>query len=59
MFRLSVNFASVIYCFGIKEGGLEAWTFAYEKLLSSNSAAERDSLMMALGCAKENWILHR
>ena len=59
VFRLSVNFASVIYCYGIKEGGLDAWTFAYEKLVRSNSAAERDSLMAVLGCSNENWILHR
>ena len=57
--RLSVNFASVIYCYGIKEGGLDEWNFAYEKLLNSNSGAERVSLMAALGCSRENWILHR
>ena len=56
---VSPNLRSTVYCTGIAEGGEEAWNFAWEQYLANNEASEQDTLLSALACSKEEWILRR
>ena len=59
IFRTSVNFGDTIRCYGIAEGGVEEWDQAYQRFLISNSGTEKDSILSALSCSREPWILQR
>ena len=47
------------YCNAIAEGGEEAWQFGWDQYKASDVASERDSLLSALTCAEEVWLLNR
>ena len=40
-------------------GGEEAWQFGWDQYKASDVASERDSLLSALTCAEEVWLLNR
>ena len=37
----------------------EEWNFAFDRYRQSNSGAEKKTLLIALACTRENWILKR
>ena len=59
MFRINANLKSVTYCNAIAEGGEEEWQFGWDQYKASDVASERDSLLSALTCAEEVWLLNR
>merc|ERR1712212_421769 len=56
---ISANLQPTVYCNAIAEGGEAEWNFAWQQYLKSNVASEKSTLLSALGCSKEVWILSR
>ena len=47
------------YCNAISAGGLEEWEFAWEQYKMSQVASEKSTILSALGCTREVWLLNR
>lgn len=58
-FRISPNLRRIVYCNAIKFGGQEEWEFAWRRYLNANVGSEKNTLLDALGCSREVWILSR
>lgn len=54
-----MNLRDVIYCTAITVGGQEEWDFAWQRYLNANVETEKETLLNALGCSKEIWLLSR
>uniref|UniRef100_A0A6M2DWG5 Aminopeptidase n=1 Tax=Xenopsylla cheopis TaxID=163159 RepID=A0A6M2DWG5_XENCH len=48
-----------VYCAGIKQGNVEEWDFAFKMFKSSNVPSEKMTLLSAMGCSRDPWILAR
>lgn len=48
-----------MYCTSIEAGSDKEWDFAYERYKNSKVPSEKETLLTALGCSKEPWILAR
>ena len=57
--RIIPDLHSSTYCTAIKFGGRAEWEFAYKMSMNVTSAQHRESLLGALGCSREPWILMR
>ncbi|XP_062585470.1 uncharacterized protein LOC134247152 isoform X2 [Saccostrea cucullata] len=57
--RVDPDLKSTVYCTAIEEGGEAEWNFAYQQYKDTNVAAERRTLMGALACTKQTWILSK
>ena len=53
------NLKSTVYCTGIAEGSSGDWEFAWQAAQATNLASERDLLLTALGCSKNETILYK
>ncbi|KAJ7394007.1 hypothetical protein OS493_003679 [Desmophyllum pertusum] len=53
------NLRSLVYFYGIKNGGVEEWDFAFKQLKKTTVASERTQLLLGLAGASEPWILRR
>ncbi|CAH1985341.1 unnamed protein product [Acanthoscelides obtectus] len=49
----------VVYCTSLKHGGADEWEFLWKKFQNSNVATEKNTLLNALGCTQEVWLLTR
>ncbi|KAF3426305.1 LOW QUALITY PROTEIN: hypothetical protein E2986_13349 [Frieseomelitta varia] len=47
-----------IYCTAIRDGDLNDWNFLWEQYLKTNFASEKKIILDALGCSKDEKILH-
>ncbi|XP_023324912.1 aminopeptidase N [Eurytemora carolleeae] len=56
---IDVNLKSETYCHGISAGTEKEWDFAWNRYTSSNVASEKATLLSALTCTKEIWLLNR
>ncbi|KAK7788600.1 hypothetical protein R5R35_008941 [Gryllus longicercus] len=56
---ISPNQKAVVYCTAIKYGGNDEWDFAWKKYLSANLGSEKETLLDALGCSSQPWLLNR
>ncbi|XP_071539736.1 aminopeptidase N-like isoform X8 [Panulirus ornatus] len=56
---ISPNLMTTVCCTAIAAGGEEEWNFAWNQYLTSNVGAEKNKLLVALGCSREIWILSR
>uniref|UniRef100_A0A6A7FVN9 Aminopeptidase N n=1 Tax=Hirondellea gigas TaxID=1518452 RepID=A0A6A7FVN9_9CRUS len=56
---VSPNLKSTVFCTAIAEGGEKEWNFGWQQYLDSNVATEKISLLRALGCTKQIWILSK
>jgi aminopeptidase N len=59
LFRVDVNLKYQTYCNAIADGGQEEWDFAWERYQNSNVASEKATILRALACTKEVWLLNR
>lgn len=57
--RIPANLRSLIYYYGIANGGQEEWDFAFDQLLQTSVASERKKLVQGLAGSPEPWILSR
>nr|XP_023023668.1 aminopeptidase N-like isoform X1 [Leptinotarsa decemlineata] len=49
----------VVYCTTLKHGGEMEWEFLWKQYQNSNVATEKGTLLNALGCTQEIWLLTR
>ncbi|PFX22374.1 Glutamyl aminopeptidase [Stylophora pistillata] len=57
--QIPANFRSLVYYYGIANGGQEEWNFAFDQLLQTSVASERMKLVHGLAASPEPWILSR
>lgn len=53
------NLRSVVYCTGVGQGTEDDWNTVWERYQNETSPSERNTLLKALGCSREPWILSR
>lgn len=51
--RIPVDLASTVYCSAIEHGTEEEWNFLWNRYKSTNLAAEKRTMLNALGCTKK------
>lgn len=56
---IDVNLKYQTYCNAIAKGSEEEWDFAWERYKASNVASEKATLLQALGCTEEIWLMNR
>eukprot|EP00095_Tigriopus_kingsejongensis_P012300 maker-scaffold692_size110616-snap-gene-0.19 protein:Tk12300 transcript:maker-scaffold692_size110616-snap-gene-0.19-mRNA-1 annotation:"aminopeptidase n" len=56
---VDVNLKRPVYCYAIAQGGEEEWDFGWQRYLNSNVGTEKATILNALSCSKELWILNR
>lgn len=57
--QVPANFRSLVYYYGIANGGREEWEFSFNQFLSTSVASEKNTLMRGLAASSEPWILSR
>lgn len=50
---------SIVYCTAIKHGDNQEWDFAWDRYSNTTIPSEKETLIQALGCSREPWILSR
>ncbi len=58
-FSVDVNLKYQTYCSAISMGGQKEWDFAWQRYLNSNVASEKSTILSALSCTREVWLLNR
>jgi aminopeptidase N len=58
-FRIPVNLRHSIYCTAVANGDESVWDFAWTQYLGANVASEKDIILRALTCSKNESILSR
>lgn len=53
------NLRSLVYYYGIKNGGAKEWDFAFQQFQNTTVASERRTILYGLSGASEPWILVR
>ncbi|KAH8283988.1 hypothetical protein KR054_006712 [Drosophila jambulina] len=48
-----------VYCTSVKHGSDEDWEFLWTRYLKTNVATEKDTILAALTCSREVWLLQR
>ncbi|XP_053689717.1 aminopeptidase N [Sabethes cyaneus] len=56
---ISPNLKNIVYCTAIKYGDQAEWEFAWERFRKTTVSSEKETLLSALGCSRETWILTR
>ncbi|XP_058813856.1 aminopeptidase N [Topomyia yanbarensis] len=56
---ISPNLKNIVYCTAIKYGDQAEWDFAWERFQKTTISSEKETLLSALGCSRETWILSR
>ena len=59
MFRIDVNLKYETYCNAIAAGSQEEWDFAWARYVNSQVASEKSTILSALSCTKDVWLLNR
>jgi len=49
---ISPNLMAIVVCTAIANGGDAEWNFAYERYLDSNLASEKEILLYAVSCTR-------
>ncbi|XP_017772734.1 PREDICTED: aminopeptidase N-like [Nicrophorus vespilloides] len=56
---IAPNMKVFVYCSAIRMGGEDEWNFAWERYLNTNVGTERETILAALACTEEVWLLNR
>jgi aminopeptidase N len=51
------NLRKTVYCTAITYGGEKEWNFLWQQYRKSNNANEKSSILKALSCSRDLWIL--
>lgn len=54
---IPANLRSWVYCTGLKRAGKSEWDFLWNQYLETSSGAEKEVLLLALGCISDESIL--
>jgi hypothetical protein len=57
--RIPVNLRGIVYCTVLGNSGEAEWNFAREQYLSVNVASEKDRILTALTCSRDEETLKR
>ncbi|XP_033120518.1 aminopeptidase N-like [Anneissia japonica] len=55
---IPANLKYIVYCIAIAAGDQEEWYFAWNQFQTSLVSSERSTLLSALACSQEPWILN-
>lgn len=53
------NLRSLVYFYGVRNGGVKEWNFLFEQFQKSSVASERQQFLLGLAGASEPWLLNR
>ena len=53
------NIRSSVYCTALAEAGMSEWEFVWGRFNQSNVESEKEEMLKALCCSRENRILNR
>lgn len=53
------NLRSLVYFYGVRNGGVKEWNFLFEQFQKSSVASERQQFLFGLAGASEPWLLNR
>lgn len=56
---ISPNLKNMVYCTAVKYGNEMEWEFLYDRFLKATVSSEKETILSALGCSRETWILRR
>ncbi|KAJ8727733.1 hypothetical protein PYW07_001852 [Mythimna separata] len=56
---IHVDLRGIVYCVGVRAGGVREWTFAWERFRVATAPSERHRLLSVLGCTRSPSLLHR
>ncbi|XP_037950077.1 aminopeptidase N-like [Teleopsis dalmanni] len=56
---IPTDLRSVVYCTAMRHGNDDDWHFLWLRYKNSNVAAEKKTIISALGCTREVWLLQR
>ncbi|CAG0925580.1 unnamed protein product, partial [Notodromas monacha] len=54
---ISPNVNSIVYCYGVANGGEEEWNHAWRHYTKTNLASEKTAMLSAMACTEEVWLL--
>ncbi|XP_055851073.1 aminopeptidase N-like isoform X2 [Episyrphus balteatus] len=54
-----LDLRSVVYCTSIRNGKEDEWQFLWQRYRNSNVASEKQTILSALGCSREQKILEK
>ncbi|XP_020811808.1 aminopeptidase N-like [Drosophila serrata] len=54
-----VDVRDVVYCTSVEHGSDEDWEFLWTRYLNANVETEKDTILNALTCTREVWLLQR
>ncbi|PZC76123.1 hypothetical protein B5X24_HaOG205138 [Helicoverpa armigera] len=57
--EIHVDLRGIVYCVGVRAGGVREWTFAWERFRVATAPSERHRLLSVLGCTRSPSLLHR
>jgi aminopeptidase N len=57
--KISPSMKGVVSCNAIRYGSREEWDFAWKQYLESNVASDKNTMLAAMACSREPWILAR
>ncbi|XP_070545825.1 aminopeptidase N-like isoform X2 [Ptychodera flava] len=57
--NISPNLKPVVYCNGVRYGGVEEWDFMWGRYQVESDSGEKSRLQSAMSCSNEPWILSR
>ena len=58
-FSIDVNLKYETYCNAISKGSENEWSFGWSRYENSQVASEKSTLLSALSCSKDVWLLNR
>nr|WAK99422.1 aminopeptidase N 12 [Spodoptera frugiperda] len=57
--EIHVDLRGIVYCVGVRAGGVREWTFAWDRFKVATAPSERHRLLSVLGCTRSPSLLHR
>lgn len=57
--RIPKDLRGVVYCTAVRGGDQIEWDFLWSRYLKSNVGSEKGTILNALGCSEEIWLLNR
>ena len=58
-YSVPANFRSLVYFYGIANGGRKEWDFAFDQFKKTTIASERRKILYGLSASSEPWIVQR
>ncbi|KAH9643225.1 hypothetical protein HF086_012887 [Spodoptera exigua] len=55
---IHVDLRGIVYCVGVRAGGVREWTFAWDRFKVATAPSERHRLLSVLGCTRSPSLLH-